>query len=150
MERHSDHQHKMHKGSLRVALVATLPADPDPGVPGKQSQSLPPPPASSAPVPGRLAGGKSGQHGTANTRRHLPIIPPTIPRITIRYLGDALFPGISSNEEAPPRPSQNLWEASMNFLQQCGSYHVSFERTGFDTKQSALLGRSRKRLEAER
>ena len=60
------------------------------------------------------------------------------------------FPGISSHEEVPPPPSPNLWEASMNFLQQCGSYHVSFERTGFDTKQSALPGRSRKRLEAER
>ena len=111
-----------------------------------------PPSPAAAREPGRgsrkVGGRVERQHGTANTRRHLPIIPPTIPRIVIRCHGDPLFPGISSNEQAPaPRPSQNLWEASMKFLQQWRSYHVSFERTGFDTKQSALLGRSWKRLE---
>ena len=50
-----------------------------------------------------------------------------------------------SRHQALLRPSQNLLESSMNFLP---GERRQFERTGFDTKHSALVGPPQKRLEA--
>ena len=89
-----------HKGALRgVALMATLQQQiPTPGCRGsKATVSRRRPRALPRFQEGWREGSAAGS--TANTRRHLPIIPPTIPRIAIRCHGDPLFPAISSHGE---------------------------------------------------
>ena len=110
--RHSDRS-STEKGSLRIALMATYQI-PTPGCfsfsPRQQRQSLPPPPASPAPVPGRLAGG----FGTApqthpGTATSFPLFPQQFPASATRM---AICPF-----------SRHLEQASLPFSKSLGGFY---------------------------
>ena len=109
---------------------------------GAGGESPPPPRARPRFQEGGGGNGGSWWHGTANTAtfplfpRRFPAPPPPSPPTSP--------PFFSASGSSPPFPKS----AGVFYENSCRENDVSFERTGFDTKHSALVGPPQKRLEA--